>query len=119
MNYIIGADTFISEQVKNMKYTDKPRTWKVSKQVTIGWDDVLPDPPQNNSETTKKVLSYVPSAVFPSLIFPAVFYENNNLILFSSEIQAFILAFIVSVIFKNIFLTVSVGILSYILIIFG
>ena len=27
------------------------------------------------SETTKKVLSYVPSAVFPSLIFPAVFYE--------------------------------------------
>jgi branched-subunit amino acid transport protein len=71
------------------------------------------------SETTKKVLSYVPSAVFPSLIFPAVFYENNNLVLFSSEIQAFILAFIVSVIFKNIFLTVSVGILSYILIIFG
>ena len=71
------------------------------------------------SETTKKVLSYVPSAVFPSLIFPAVFYENNNLVFFSSEIQAFILAFIVSVIFKNIFLTVSVGILSYILIIFG
>ena len=71
------------------------------------------------SETTKKVLSYVPSAVFPSLIFPAVFYENNNLVLFSSEIQAFILAFIVSVIFKNIFLTVSVGILSYILIIFS
>lgn len=71
------------------------------------------------SETTKRVLSYVPSAVFPSLIFPAVFYENNNLVLFSSEIQAFILAFIVSVIFKNIFLTVSVGILSYILIIFG
>ena len=71
------------------------------------------------SETTKKVLSYVPSAVFPSLIFPAVFYENNNLVLFSSEIQAFVLAFIVSVIFKNIFLTVSVGILSYILIIFG
>ena len=56
------------------------------------------------SETTKKVLSYVPSAVFPSLIFPAVFYENNSLVLFSSEIQAFILAFIVSVIFKNIFL---------------
>jgi branched-subunit amino acid transport protein len=71
------------------------------------------------SQITKKVLSYVPSAVFPSLIFPAVFYENNNLVLFSSEIQAFILAFIVSVIFKNIFLTVSVGILSYILIIFG
>ena len=59
MNYIIGADTFISEQVKNMKYTDKPRTWKVSKQVTIGWDDVLPDPPQNNSETTKKELVYL------------------------------------------------------------
>ena len=59
MNYVIGADKFISEQIKNMKYTDKPRTWKVSEQVTIGWDDVLPDPPQNNSETTKKELVYL------------------------------------------------------------
>ena len=41
------------------------------------------------SETTKKVLSYVPSAVFPSLIFPAVFYENNSLIFYSNEVLAF------------------------------
>ena len=59
MNYIIGADKFISEQIKNMKYTDKTRTWEVSNKVTIGWDDILPDPPENNSETTKKELVYL------------------------------------------------------------
>ena len=59
MNYIIGADKFISEQIKNMKYTDKPKTWKVSDEITIGWDDILPDPPTNDSETTKKELVYL------------------------------------------------------------
>ena len=54
------------------------------------------------SETTKKVLSYVPSAVFPSLIFPAVFYENNSIIFYSNEVLAFVAAVIVSIIFKNV-----------------
>lgn len=70
------------------------------------------------SETTKKVLSYVPSAVFPSLIFPAVFYENNSLTFFSDEVLAFIAAVIVSIIFKNISLTVITGISVYLFIIF-
>ena len=65
------------------------------------------------SETTKKVLSYVPSAVFPSLIFPAVFYENNNLVFFSDEILSFLVAFIISLLFKNVLLTVMTGILFY------
>ena len=59
MNYIIGADKFVSEQIKDMKYTDKPKTWKVSDNITIGWDDILPDPPMNDSETTKKELAYL------------------------------------------------------------
>ena len=59
MNYIIGADKFISEQVKDMKYTDSPRTWEVSDDITIGWDNVLPDPPSNDSETTRKELIYL------------------------------------------------------------
>ena len=70
------------------------------------------------SETTKKVLSYVPSAVFPSLIFPAVFYQNDVLIFYSDEVLAFTAAVIVSIIFKNIFLTVITGISVYLLIIF-
>ena len=59
MSYIIGADKFLSEQIKNIKYTDSPKTVKVSDKITIGWDDVLPDPPQNDSETTKKELIYL------------------------------------------------------------
>ena len=70
------------------------------------------------SETTKKVLSYVPSAVFPALIFPAVFYENNSLIFYSNEVLAFTAAVIVSIIFKNILITVITGISIYLLIIF-
>ena len=70
------------------------------------------------SETTKKVLSYVPSAVFPSLIFPAVFYKNSSLMFFSDETFAFMTALIVSIIFKNILLTVITGISIYLLIIF-
>ena len=59
MSYIIGADKFVSEQIKNMKYTDNIKTWDVSTQISIGWDDVLPDPPMNDSETTKKELVYL------------------------------------------------------------
>lgn len=59
MNYIIGVDKFVSEQIKDIKYTDKPKTWKVSDEITIGWDDILPDPPMNDSETTKKELIYL------------------------------------------------------------
>ena len=70
------------------------------------------------NETTKKVLSYVPSAVFPSLIFPAVFYENNSLIFYSNEVLAFMAAVIVSIILKNILITVITGISIYLLIIF-
>jgi len=70
------------------------------------------------SETTKKVLSYVPSAVFPSLIFPAVFYENNDLVFFSDEILSFLTAFVISILFKNVLLTVMTGILVYSFVIF-
>lgn len=70
------------------------------------------------SETTKKVLSYVPSAVFPSLIFPAIFYKNSSFIFYSDEVLAFMAAVIVSFFYKNILLTVMTGISAYLLIIF-
>lgn len=59
MNYIIGADKFVKEQIKNMRYTDSPRTWDVSDKITIAWDDVLPDPPTNDGEITKREILYV------------------------------------------------------------
>lgn len=59
MNYIIGADKFVKEQIANMKYTDNPRTWDVSDKITIAWDDVLPDPPTNDGEITKREILYV------------------------------------------------------------
>lgn len=59
MNYILGADKFVSEQIKDMKYTDSPKTWDVSDKITIAWDDILPDPPSNDSDTTKKELIYL------------------------------------------------------------
>jgi len=70
------------------------------------------------SETTKKVLSYVPSAVFPSLIFPAVFYHNTNFEIYNYEVLAFVFALIAAYFSKNILVTVIVGLLSYIAIIF-
>ena len=59
MNYIIGADKFVKEQIKSIKYTDNPRTWDVSDKITIAWDDILPDPPSNDSDVTKKELVYL------------------------------------------------------------
>jgi len=59
MNYIIGADKFVKEQIANMKYTDNPKTWDVSDKITIAWDDVLPDPPTNDGEITKREILYV------------------------------------------------------------
>ena len=36
--------------------------------------------PERLSESTKKILGYVPSAVFPAIIFPAVFLNETNTI---------------------------------------
>ena len=36
--------------------------------------------PERLSESTKKILGYVPSAVFPAIIFPAVFLNNSGLL---------------------------------------
>ena len=35
--------------------------------------------PKRMSEKTKQVLNYVPSAVFPAIIFPAVFLDLNEI----------------------------------------
>jgi hypothetical protein len=48
--YIKGADKHIQEKVKDMKYGESSKTWKVSDKVTIGWEEILPEPPENDSD---------------------------------------------------------------------
>ena len=70
--------------------------------------------PESLNVTTKKVLTYVPSAVFPAIIFPAVFLNKNQLLQFNTyEVYAFILALIVGYFTKNIILTIATGLVSY------
>ena len=52
MSLIPEANNQITSSVRNMKYGEGKRTWKVSDKVTIGWKSVLPMPPENTSNFT-------------------------------------------------------------------
>ena len=75
---------------------------------------VLVDPKKMNS-TTKQVLSYVPSAVFPCIIFPAVFFDNsvNFVNIYDPKILGTFIAFIFGYYSKNLLLTIVSGLISY------
>ena len=68
----------------------------------------------------KQVLRYVPSAVFPAIIFPAIFYNDyGNLIeLTDPKIYGAIVAIVVGYLSKNIIATIFSGLASYWFIIF-
>ena len=72
------------------------------------------------SDKTKKVLSYVPSAIFPAIIFPPVFLDNTGSLDFENnpKILAAILAIIVGYISRNILATIFAGLISYWFLIF-
>ena len=76
--------------------------------------------PEKLSDNTKIILSYVPSAVFPAIIFPAVFLNDTNTLLeFNNpKIIGFIVAVIVGYISKNIITTIISGLVSYWIVIF-
>lgn len=59
MNIISKLNKSIAERIDTVVYTDTPKSWKVSKSITIDWKSVLPSPPKNNSEETKKELDYL------------------------------------------------------------
>ena len=67
------------------------------------------------SEKTKIVLSYVPSAVFPAIIFPAIFLDNSGLFDLENnpKILASIIAIIAGFMSKNIIATIFAGLASY------
>ena len=68
----------------------------------------------------KAVLEYVPSAVFPAIIFPAIFINDYGLFVEINDPKIFaaIVAVIVGYFSKNIIATISSGLVSYWLLIF-
>ena len=73
------------------------------------------------SDEMRLVLSYVPSAVFPAIIFPAIFLNENLTFveLVDPKIIAAIISVITGYISKNIIATIVSGIISYWILIFA
>jgi len=68
----------------------------------------------------RKILAYVPSAIFPAIIFPAIFLSETGNLDFENnpKIYASIVAVIIGVLSKNIIATIISGLATYWLIIF-
>lgn len=76
--------------------------------------------PKSLNLTLKKVLNYVPSAVFPALIFPAVFLDKKGFFVNADKPQvwAFFIAIVFGFLFKSIILTIISGLVSFWILIF-
>ena len=72
------------------------------------------------NDRIRQVLSYVPSAIFPAIIFPAIFLDNSGSMQIEDnpKIIAAIIAMLVGVLSKNIIGTILSGLLSYWMIIY-
>tara|TARA_B100000029_G_scaffold371202_1_gene365092 strand:+ start:107 stop:361 length:255 start_codon:yes stop_codon:yes gene_type:complete len=72
------------------------------------------------SEKTRALLNYVPSAVFPALIFPAVLLENSGsfVVYNDPKIIGILIAMIVGYFSKKIIATIISGLIVYWLVIF-
>ena len=67
------------------------------------------------NERAKVILSFVPSAIFPSIIFPPIFLDEAGYLDLESnpKILAALFAIIVGYLSKNILATIFVGLISY------
>ena len=72
------------------------------------------------STKLKQVLGYVPAAVFPAIIFPAVFLNESGILVNINDpkIIAATIAIIVGYFAKNVIATILAGLISYWFIIF-
>ena len=72
------------------------------------------------TDRIRDVLSYVPSAIFPAIIFPAIFLDINGDILIENnpKIFAAIIAMIIGLVSKNVLATIFSGLISYWFLIF-
>ena len=72
------------------------------------------------NDRVREVLSYVPSAIFPAIIFPPIFLDNAGSIQIEDnpKILAAFIATIIGIFTKNIIATIFSGLTSYWFLIF-
>ena len=72
------------------------------------------------NDKAKKILSFVPAAIFPAIIFPPIFLDHTGSVDIENnpKILAAIFAIIVGYFSKNIIATIFVGLISYWFLIF-
>ena len=72
------------------------------------------------NDRIREVLSYVPTAIFPAIIFPAIFLDNSGSILIEDnpKILAAIIATGIGIFTRNIIATIFSGLTSYWFLIF-
>ena len=72
------------------------------------------------NDRLREVLSYVPSSIFPAIIFPAIFLDNSGSFHFEDnpKILASIIAVFVGMFTNNILATIFAGLTAYWLLIF-
>ena len=68
----------------------------------------------------REVLSYVPSAIFPAIIFPAIFLDDTGSLQLTDnpKILATVIAMVTGIVSRNILATILFGLISYWFIIF-
>ena len=72
------------------------------------------------NDKAKKILSFVPAAIFPAIIFPPIFLDKSGSLDLENnpKILAAIFAIIVGYLSKNIVATIFTGIITYWFLIF-
>ena len=72
------------------------------------------------NERIREVLSYVPSAIFPAIIFPAIFLDDTGFLEIEDnpKILAALIAMLVGIFSRSILATIFAGLASYWTIIF-
>tara|TARA_B100000902_G_C26745885_1_gene638437 strand:+ start:86 stop:397 length:312 start_codon:yes stop_codon:yes gene_type:complete len=72
------------------------------------------------NDRIREVLSYVPSAIFPAIIFPAIFLDESGLLQLENnpKILASIIAVLIGMLSKNIIATIVAGLAVYWFLIF-
>ena len=72
------------------------------------------------NDRVRQVLSYVPSAIFPAIIFPAIFLDSSGSILIEDnpKIMAALIATLIGIFSRSIIATIFSGLASYWFLIF-
>ena len=72
------------------------------------------------NDRIREVLSFVPSAIFPAIIFPAIFLDSSGDFQLENnpKIMAAVIAMLIGIISKHIIATIIAGLASYWFLIF-